>query len=73
MVDAQSFPFDPPSAPLLSRGAYSPSAVYSAEDVALVTKHGADRGVKVMLEIDIPGHAASWTKVSKQVGGGWVN
>lgn len=62
IVDAQSFPFDPPSAPELVRGAYSPQAVYSMSDVQRVVQYGSDRGVRVMLEIDVPGHAASWTQ-----------
>jgi hexosaminidase len=62
IVDAQSFPMDPPSAPRLVRGAYSPAASYSMQDIQRVVQHGADRGVRVLLEIDVPGHAASWTE-----------
>ena len=62
IVDAQSFPMDPPSAPRLVQGAYSPAASYSATDIQGVVQYGSDRGVRVLLEIDVPGHAASWTK-----------
>ena len=62
IVDAQSFPMDPPSAPRLVRGAYSSSLTYSMGDLQQVVRHGAERGVQVLLEIDVPGHAASWTQ-----------
>mmetsp|Transcript_17055 Transcript_17055/g.32111 ORF Transcript_17055/g.32111 Transcript_17055/m.32111 type:complete len:523 (+) Transcript_17055:42-1610(+) len=62
IVDAQSFPMDAPSAPRLVRGAYSPQATYSMSDIQQVVQYGSDRGVRVLLEIDVPGHAASWTK-----------
>jgi hexosaminidase len=60
MVDAQSFPVDTPSAPEIIKGAYSPSHVYSMSDVEMLTQYAADRGVRILPEIDIPGHAASW-------------
>ena len=61
-MDAQSFPMDPPSAPRLVLGAYSSHATYSMDDIQRVVQYGSDRGVRVLLEIDVPGHAASWTK-----------
>ena len=60
MVDAQSFPVDTPSAPEIVKGAYSPSHIYSMSDVEMLTQYAADRGVRILPEIDIPGHAASW-------------
>ena len=62
MVDAQSFPVDTPSAPRMVKGAYSPSMTYRMEDITTLTSYAADRGVRLLLEIDVPGHAASWTK-----------
>jgi hexosaminidase len=61
VVDAQSFPFQSASYPLLAeKGAYHPSAQYSADDVRGVVAYGAARGVRVMPEFDVPGHSASW-------------
>jgi hexosaminidase len=62
MVDAQSFPVDTPSAPKIILGAYTPSHVYTMQDVEMLTEYAAERGVRVLPEIDIPGHAASWTQ-----------
>jgi hexosaminidase len=57
-VDAQSFPIESKTYPLLSqKGAYSPQAVYSAEDVSDFVDYAKKRGVRVVPEIDTPGHA----------------
>lgn len=60
-VDAQSFPLDVPSAPELVKGAYSPTSTYTMDDLSDITAYARDRGVRVVYEVDVPGHAASWT------------
>jgi len=61
IVDSQSFPFDSPAFPSLGqKGAYSPQERYTILDVADVIEFARQRGVRVMIEIDNPGHAASW-------------
>ncbi|GMI56333.1 hypothetical protein ScalyP_jg9345 [Parmales sp. scaly parma] len=63
LVDSQSFPFDSPSFPLLGKeGAYSNEERYSPNDVKEVVAYAKARGVRVMVEIDTPGHAAAWCK-----------
>ena len=62
MVDAQSFPVNTPSAPKMVQGAYSPQLTYSMEDVTSLQAFAADRGVRLLLEVDVPGHTASWGK-----------
>ena len=42
------------------KGAYSSTAVYSVEDLKSLNNYANDRGVRLFLEIDIPGHAGSW-------------
>ena len=59
-VDAQSFPLNLPSAPQMAKGAYSPALVYTADDLKTMVSYAADRGVRVMFEVDVPGHASSW-------------
>eukprot|EP01104_Vermistella_antarctica_P009494 TRINITY_DN2444_c0_g1_i3.p1 TRINITY_DN2444_c0_g1~~TRINITY_DN2444_c0_g1_i3.p1 ORF type:complete len:421 (+),score=77.81 TRINITY_DN2444_c0_g1_i3:70-1332(+) len=60
-VDAESFPVQVPSFPLLSeKGAYAPIAIYNLTDIAGVVAYGKQRGVRVVPEFDVPGHAASW-------------
>ena len=63
LVDSQSFPFDSATYPLLSKmGAYSNFERYSVADVEDVVAYGNARGVRIMVEFDVPGHAQSWCK-----------
>jgi hypothetical protein len=52
-----------PSEPTMTDGAFSPTMVYSQQDIFALTEYAHDRGVEVIFEIDVPGHAAGWTKV----------
>lgn len=61
IVDSQSFPFDAPSHPELAEfGAYSKVERYTDADVAQLVEYARKRGIRVMVEFDTPGHAASW-------------
>jgi hexosaminidase len=44
------------------QGAFSPSMIYSAADLKSVHDYAAERGIELIMELDVPGHAASWTK-----------
>ena len=58
--DAQSWPLEIPSLPNLAvKGAYHPSQIWTVADLHKVQQFGADRGVEVYIEIDMPGHTAS--------------
>lgn len=59
-VDAESFPVEVQSEPLLVKGAYSKLARYSHAQITDVVKYAKERGVRTIVEFDIPGHAASW-------------
>ena len=41
-------------------GAFSPQERYTQADIAAVVEYARLRGVRVMVEFDMPGHAASW-------------
>ena len=58
--DTQSFPFEVKSSPRLWDGAYSSQEKFSQLDVASVVEFARLRGVRVMVEFDMPGHAGSW-------------
>jgi len=60
MVDAQSFPFQSRTSPRLWEGAFSPSERYTQADVASVVEYARLRGVRVMVEFDMPGHNDAW-------------
>jgi len=60
-VDAQSFPIESETYPLLAEaGCWGPGAVYSHADLQQVVQYALYRGVRVVVEFDMPGHAASW-------------
>ncbi|KAL5231834.1 hypothetical protein ABZP36_030610 [Zizania latifolia] len=60
IVDEQSFPIEIPSYPKLWNGAYSYSERYTMDDAIDIVQYAEKRGVNVLAEIDVPGHALSW-------------
>ncbi|KAK9291724.1 hypothetical protein L1049_019673 [Liquidambar formosana] len=60
IVDSQSFPLEIPSYPKLWDGAYSVSERYTTADAAEIVSYAERRGINVLAEIDVPGHASSW-------------
>lgn len=60
VVDSQSFPFESRTFPALWNGAYSLQERYTQEDMVDVVEYARRRGVRVVVEFDIPGHADSW-------------
>eukprot|EP00041_Stephanoeca_diplocostata_P015802 m.303241 g.303241 ORF g.303241 m.303241 type:complete len:536 (+) comp20161_c0_seq1:90-1697(+) len=60
MSDTQSYPLQVKSYPKLWNAAYSDVERYIQEDVADVVEYARLRGVRVMVEFDMPGHAGSW-------------
>ncbi|KAG7020956.1 Beta-hexosaminidase 3 [Cucurbita argyrosperma subsp. argyrosperma] len=60
IVDTQSFPLEIPSFPNLWLGAYSKQERYITADAEEIVRYAQRRGVSVLAEVDIPGHALSW-------------
>ena len=60
MVDTQSFPFEVAAVPALWAGAFSARERYLQEEVSGLVEYARQRGVRVVVEFDVPGHAASW-------------
>jgi hexosaminidase len=57
VTDSQSWPLVIPALPEVSeKGAHHPSLTYSPQDVQRIQTYGAQRGVEVYFEIDMPGH-----------------
>jgi hexosaminidase len=60
IVDAESFPYDSVTYPKLGREtSYAPSQRFSQADVADVVAYAKARGIRVMVELDTPGHSAA--------------
>lgn len=75
-IDSQSFPIESKKYPLLSeKGQFkghshlcaSASCVYSETDIRNLIEYAKQRGIRVMLEVDTPGHSKSWGQAYKNM------
>lgn len=63
LVDDQAFPYESKKFPQLSaKGAYSARHVYTQADVKLLIEYARMRGIRVIPEIDSPGHTKVFEK-----------
>jgi len=60
IIDEESFPLEIPTYPKLWKGAYSKWERYTIEDADEIVNFAKRRGINVMAEVDVPGHAESW-------------
>ena len=68
IVDLQSFPFIAPSAPeLAAKAAFSPQERFTTSDIKEVISFAADLGIRVVVEVDVPGHTLSFCKSHPEV------
>lgn len=59
MADDQSFPLQSLSSKDLWKGAFSPRERYTQDDLAEIVEYARARGVRVMVEFDMPAHASA--------------
>ncbi|KAI3935956.1 hypothetical protein MKX01_021907 [Papaver californicum] len=68
ITDSHSFPLVLPSEPELARkGSYGPEMQYSPADVQKIVEIGFQHGVRVLPEIDMPGHTGSWAEAYPEI------
>ncbi|KAF2198914.1 hypothetical protein GQ43DRAFT_138618 [Delitschia confertaspora ATCC 74209] len=68
IVDAQSWPLEIQAYPQMTKDAYSRRETYNRQTVKDIIQYAAERGVRVIPEIDMPGHANSgWKQVDKSM------
>lgn len=68
MADAQSWPVQMQVYPQMTQGAYSPQSTYSQNDIRDLIAYARARGVRIIPEIDMPGHASQgWTSVDPSI------
>lgn len=64
LVDSQSWPIEVESYPEMIDDAYSSREFYTVDDIKDIVQYAYMRGIRVVPEIDMPGHAlAGWRKV----------
>ncbi|CAN6603060.1 hypothetical protein TRVA0_002S02124 [Trichomonascus vanleenenianus] len=59
ITDTQSWPIEISSLPEMTKDAYSPREIYSTQDVKDIITYARERGVRIIPEVDMPGHSAS--------------
>ncbi|XP_031095704.1 beta-hexosaminidase 1 [Ipomoea triloba] len=62
IIDEESFPIEVPTYPNLWKGAYTKMERYTVEDAYDIVNFAKMRGINIMAEVDVPGHAESWGK-----------
>ncbi|KAG2260302.1 hypothetical protein Bca52824_079596 [Brassica carinata] len=68
ITDSHSFPLVLPSEPsLAAKGSYGPVMVYTPADVSMIVQFGLEHGVRVLPEIDTPGHTGSWGEAYPEI------
>ncbi|KAK7340842.1 hypothetical protein VNO77_21556 [Canavalia gladiata] len=60
IIDEESFPLEVPTYPNLWKGSYTKWERYTVEDAYEIVNFAKMRGINVMAEVDVPGHAESW-------------
>ncbi|KAF2871048.1 glycoside hydrolase superfamily [Massariosphaeria phaeospora] len=68
IIDSQSWALEIHAYPDMTEDAYSTREIYSQADVKEIVEYAAARGVRVIPEIDMPGHASSgWGQIDKSL------
>ncbi|UJR18553.1 hypothetical protein I4U23_005460 [Adineta vaga] len=68
-IDATSFPYVSKAYPqLAAKGAYSSRHQYKAEDIRDLIQYAKERGIRVIPEVEAPGHSTSWAYGIPEIG-----
>lgn len=68
ITDTQSWPIQINEYPEATKDAYSPREIYSPNDVQTIVSYARSHGVRVIPEVDMPGHSASgWKQIDKDI------
>ena len=68
ITDAQSFPLLLDNVPDLAHfGAHHPTLMYTPEDVQSIVSLGLQHGIRIVPEVDVPSHTASWSAAYPEI------
>lgn len=61
LLDSTAFPYVSRAFPeLAEKGSYSPAHQYDEKFIKTFVKYAKERGIRVMPEIEAPGHSTAW-------------
>jgi hexosaminidase len=68
MIDSQSWAVEIKAYPEMTGDAYSANEVFTQDTIKKIVAYAAARGVRILAEIDMPGHASSgWGKIDESL------
>lgn len=68
IIDSQSWPLEIKAYPEMTEDAYSPNEIFSQDTLREVISYAAARAVRIIPEIDMPGHASSgWGQIDQDL------
>lgn len=68
LEDSQSWPVVISSYPQMTKDAYSNNEIYTPNGIRHIVQYSLERGVRIIPEIDIPGHArAGWRQIDNDL------
>ncbi|KAF2033228.1 hypothetical protein EK21DRAFT_59038 [Setomelanomma holmii] len=68
LIDNQAWAIEIKAYPEMTEDAYSPNEIHSQANLKEIVKYAAARGVRIIPEIDMPGHASSgWKQVDEDI------
>jgi len=68
LIDSQSWPVEVKKYPTMTQDAYSNNEIFTQDTLKEIVAYAAARGIRVIPEIDMPGHASSgWTQVDENI------
>ncbi|CAR66369.1 DEHA2F18920p [Debaryomyces hansenii CBS767] len=68
LEDSQSWPVAISSYPEMTKDAYSNNEIYTPDEIRHIVQYSMERGVRIIPEIDIPGHArAGWRQIDNDI------
>ncbi|CAO2656271.1 Nn.00g050740.m01.CDS01 [Neocucurbitaria sp. VM-36] len=68
LVDSQSWPVEIAAYPEMTEDAYSPNEIFTQEALKEIVQYAAARGIRIIPEVDMPGHASSgWKQIDESI------
>jgi hexosaminidase len=68
LIDSQSWPVEIKAYPEMTEDAYSDNEIFSQDTLKEIVSYAAARGVRIIPEVDMPGHASSgWKQIDEKI------